>query len=194
MARPREFDIDQALDAAMGAFWDRGYEATSMADLMQAMGLKKGSIYKAFTDKHDLFMKALTRYLEGMHQGLRQALASADSPREGIRTWLQMGVQMCCGQDMQRGCLALNSAVELGPHDDEVAKLLRGEHERIIGLLTTTIERGQALGEFRTDLPAEQLAKSLHVFGAGMLATSKAVDQNEIDSTEMAEFALGLLS
>jgi TetR/AcrR family transcriptional repressor of nem operon len=186
--------MDQALDAAMGAFWTQGYEATSMTDLMQAMDLKKGSIYKAFADKHDLFMKALARYLEGMHQGLRQMLEGADSPREGIRAWLQMCVQMCQGQEIQRGCLALNAAVELGPHDKEVAALLKRKHRQIIKLLTATIERGQTLGEFRTDLPAEQLAKSLQVFGAGMLATSKALTQDEVDAAEMSEFALGLLS
>lgn len=194
MARPREFDMDQALDAAMGAFWTKGYEATSMTDLMQAMDLKKGSIYKAFADKHDLFMKALARYLEGMYQGLRQTLEGADSPREGIRAWLQMGVQMCQGQEVQRGCLALNAAVELGPHDKEVAALLKQKHQQIIELLTATIERGQVLGEFRADLPAEQLAKSLHVFGAGMLATSKALTQDEVGAAQMSEFALGLLS
>lgn len=194
MARPREFDIDQALDAAMGAFWTRGYEATSMADLMEVMDLKKGSIYKAFVDKHDLFMKALERYIDGMHHGMRQALEGAASPQEGIRTWLSMGVELCEGHQMQRGCLALNTAVELGPHDEEVAKLLKQARGRMIGMLVATIEQGQALGEFRTDLPAEQLAKSLQVFGAGMLATSKVVTQDEVDLHEMAEFALGLLS
>ena len=59
MARPREFDISDALDRAMEAFWRHGYEATSMADLMEAMSLQKGSIYKAFNDKHSLFMAAL---------------------------------------------------------------------------------------------------------------------------------------
>ena len=95
---------------------------------------------------------------------------------------------------MQRGCMALNLAFELGPHDQEVAKLLRQEHERIIGLLTAAIEWGQGLGEFRTDLPAEKLAKNLHVFGAGMLVTSKAVAQEEVDASEIVEFALRLLS
>jgi TetR/AcrR family transcriptional repressor of nem operon len=194
MARPREFDIDQVLDAAIAAFWTQGYEATSMTDLMEVMDLKKGSIYKAFVDKHDLFMKALQRYLDGMHQGMRQALEGAASPWEGIRAWLQMGVEMCEGQEIQRGCLALNSAVELGPHDEEVAKLLKRGHGRMIGLLISTIKRGQALGEFRTDLTAEQLARGLHVFGAGMLTTSKALHQDELDSTELAEFVLGLLT
>ena len=63
MARPREFDIDHVLNAAMHAFWQRGYEATSLADLMEATGLQKGSLYKAFGDKHSLFMQALNRYL-----------------------------------------------------------------------------------------------------------------------------------
>ena len=62
MARPHEFDMDVALDATMSAFWTKGYDATSMTDLVRATGLQKGSIYKAFDDKHDLFMKSLTRY------------------------------------------------------------------------------------------------------------------------------------
>mgnify|MGYP003979338685 FL=1 len=77
-----------------------------------------------------------------------------------------MGVEMCQGQSMQRGCMALNFAVE----------------------------RGQGLGEFCTDLPAEKLVKNLHVFGAGMLVTAKAVAQEEADASEIAEFALRLLS
>jgi AcrR family transcriptional regulator len=117
MARPREFDIDQVLDAAMNTFWTKGYEATSMADLMEAMNLKKGSIYKAFEDKHDLFCKALERYLEGMDKQMREMVETATSPRAGIETWLQKGVEMCQGQGVKRGCLALNTAVELGPHD-----------------------------------------------------------------------------
>jgi TetR/AcrR family transcriptional repressor of nem operon len=94
MARPREFDIDQVLDAAINTFWTKGYEATSMADLMEAMNLKKGSIYKAFEDKHDLFCKALERYLEGMDKQMREMVETATSPRAGIEKWLQKGVEM----------------------------------------------------------------------------------------------------
>ena len=62
MARPREFDVDEALQAATEVFWDRGFEATSLADLMEATGLHKGSIYKAFGSKHEFFTRALTQY------------------------------------------------------------------------------------------------------------------------------------
>ena len=75
----------------MSAFWTRGYDATSMADLMEAMDLRKGSIYKAFADKHDLFMQALTRYLDRLHETMRAALESSESPVEGLRLRLSEG-------------------------------------------------------------------------------------------------------
>ena len=85
MARPREFDIDEALDAAMGVFWERGYEATSMVNLMDATGLHKGSIYKAFEDKHDLFLQALRRYLNNVYQMFHSTLTAAKTPMEGFQ-------------------------------------------------------------------------------------------------------------
>src|ERR687891_349404 len=93
MARPREFDIDEALEAAMGAFWVRGYEATSLADLMQAMGLQKGSIYKAFGDKHALFLCALQRYLDQMYEAQRAMLTGATSPRVALQAWLDQLIE-----------------------------------------------------------------------------------------------------
>ncbi|MGY8826566.1 MAG: TetR/AcrR family transcriptional regulator [Candidatus Latescibacterota bacterium] len=193
MARPREFDIDQVLDAAINTFWTKGYEATSMADLMEAMNLKKGSIYKAFEDKHDLFCKALERYLEGMDKQMREMVETATSPRAGIEKWLQKGVEMCQGQGVKRGCLALNTAVELGPHDCQVAEILKGHHKRMIRMLSETIARGQEQGQFRNNLAADQLAQMLLIFGAGMLTTSKAFS-DEIDLEQQAEMALGLLT
>jgi TetR/AcrR family transcriptional repressor of nem operon len=192
MARPREFDMEKALDAAMSAFWTCGYDATSMADLMEAMDLRKGSIYKAFADKHDLFMQALTRYLDGMYDTMRQGFESAESPVEGLRVWLSYVSQICQGEDIHRGCLALNAAVELGPHDEAVAGLLKRHFARVSRLLTQIIERGQQADEFRRDLPAPQLTKALSIFAAGMLTTSKVLG-DEIDPEEMSAFALNML-
>jgi TetR/AcrR family transcriptional repressor of nem operon len=98
MARPREFDMDEALDAAIGTFWTQGYEATSMTDLMEATGLHKGSLYKAFDDKHDLFMKSLSRYLDNHWETMQAILGEARSPLEGVRAWLQGVAHLCCGQ------------------------------------------------------------------------------------------------
>ena len=186
MARPREFDMDQTLDAALGVFWTHGYEATSMSDLMEATGLHKGSLYKAFDDKHDLFMKSLARYLDGAWAMSHATLTEAESSLDGLRAWLQGIVRLCCDQAIQRGCLAMNTAIELGPHDAEVAAVLRGHHARVSELLTKTIERGQQAGQIRSDLTADRLAKSLFVFSAGLLGASKVLSE-AIDTSEMVD-------
>ena len=193
MARPREFDMDEALDAAMGTFWTKGYEATSMTDLVEATGLHKGSIYKAFEDKHDLFMKSLARYLEGAYEKMQGALNEAESPLDGLRAWLQGINKLCRDQPVQRGCLAMNTAVELGPHDPEVSGLLQRHHERASRLLIEIIEKGQRSDQIRNDLTADQLAKSLFVFGAGLLGTSKVL-RERLDAEEMVNSALLLVA
>ena len=192
MARPREFDMDETLDAAVSTFWTRGYESTSMADIVEATGVQKGSLYKAFDDKHDLFMQSLTRYLEGADVAMRIALSEGETPIDHLRAWLGSVVLMCSGQDMQRGCMAMNTAVELGPHDEKVATLLKTHHARASRLLTETIAAGQQAGELRDDLSAEQLSKTLFTFGAGLLGTSKCL-QDTIDPAQMVDAALTLV-
>ena len=158
MARLREFDTEAALDSAMQAFWLRGYEATSLADLMTATGLKKGSIYKAFKDKHSLFMLALRRYLDESNVCHRQHLEDVLSPKEGISQWMHSIIDKRGREQPRRGCLMLNSLVELAPHDDEVSQLLITHFGYVQGLLSRAIAKGQSLGEFRTDISAEELS------------------------------------
>src|SRR5690606_26441621 len=104
MGRPREFDPDAALDAAMAAFWDRGYEATSMADLMAVMGLQKGSIYKAFGDKRQLYLAALRRYLERASQQIADRLRASPTALGALEEWLASSVSgRCTGDAATRG-------------------------------------------------------------------------------------------
>ena len=193
MARPREFDVDLALDAAMGTFWTQGYEATSMTDLVEATGLQKGSLYKAFADKHDIFMQSLSRYLEGAYEKMSEVLSGTPTPVDGLRGWLLGVVMLCRDQRVQRGCFAMNTAVELGPHDTEARALIQRHHARASSLLTETIVRGQQSGQIRTDLSADQLSNSLFVFSAGMLGTTKVLGDT-IDTEEMIEAALAMIA
>ncbi len=85
VGRPREFDVEQVLDAAMKAFWANGYESTSLADLVSVTGLHKGSLYQAFGDKHSLFIQTLNRYLQNIRHHKNQILMQADTPLGGIR-------------------------------------------------------------------------------------------------------------
>ena len=192
MGRTREFDMDQALDAAISTFWTQGYEATSMADLMEATGLHKGSLYKAFEDKHDIFMKSLERYLDGAYEHMQSVLAASESPLAGLRAWLNGVVLLCLDQPVRRGCLALNAAVELGPHDADVTALLQNHHTRASKLLIATISSGQRSGEIRTDLGSDQVAKALFIFSAGLLSASKVLSES-VDPEEMVDSALAMV-
>lgn len=173
MARLREFDTEVVLDAAMQAFWLRGYEATSLADLMLATGLKKGSIYKAFTDKHSLFMLALRRYIDQGHVCHRQHLEEAASPKEGISEWMHSIIDQRGNDEPRRGCFMLNSLVELAPHDEEVNQLLTTHLGYVQASLTRAIAQGQTLGEFRTDIPAEELSDLALNLLHGLVTRSK---------------------
>lgn len=158
MGRLREFDLDKALNAAMETFWYQGYEATSLADLMTATGLQKGSIYKAFKDKHSLFLQALERYLEQAYQFHEMQLTQGDFPKERLRYWLQRTLEVYGNYSDNRGCFGVNSVVELAPHDEKVKQLVHYNNYRLQRLLKQTIAEGQARGELRQDLDASDLA------------------------------------
>lgn len=144
MGRPREFDEDEVLERVMSLFWAQGYEATTMSHLLQATGLAKGSLYQAFGDKERLFLKALRRYLERGRQDLRNCLSRADSGYEGLRSWLLENARPTLAQGVRTGCMAVNSAVELAPHNAEVRKILRDHERSMEKLYEECIARGVA--------------------------------------------------
>src|SRR5262245_12280960 len=188
MARPRTFEIDEALDSAIEVFWDRGYEASSMADLMAAMGLQKGSIYKAWKDKRALFLAALRRYLDQGYERLH-ALAEGE-PRAAFEGLFAHFASSCSRS--KRGCFAMNTVVELGPHDARVGKLLAAHRARVVDLLADVIRRGQAARVFRTDRPARDLAQFVFLVISGMLTRARETLSAE-EARRAAELALDTL-
>lgn len=170
--RPREFDPDVVLEKAMEAFWERGYESTSIADLLEVTGLQKGSLYKAFGDKHSLYLASLRRYLTAGHERAREALQTTGSAREALANWYEC-MTSDCSRDGSRGCFGINAMVELGDQDEQVASLVDVHLKLLNGLLESVVERGQSRGEFRRDVPAPELADFLGVFLAGLNARSR---------------------
>ncbi len=180
MGRPREFDMDQALSSAMSAFWDHGYEATSVSDLMEAMDLQKGSIYKAFGDKHGLYIASLQHYLEQAYQSDRAALQNPDDPKEAIRKWLMNDVVPCCKQSFKRGCLMINAISELSHKDKDVEEITKDHLNKLTLLLKEAIQKGQSLGNIRRDVKASEIAKLIIVNLIGMITLTKCnTSQNE---------------
>lgn len=121
VGRPREFDMDEVLDAAVDVFRTRGYSATSIADLGTATGLTAGSLYKAFPDKRAIFESALDRYLDQRNAALARWLASAKTGREKVLAMLLSYAEVSYGKNGRRGCLILKGLTEVDTFDAQLA-------------------------------------------------------------------------
>ncbi|WP_328760472.1 TetR/AcrR family transcriptional regulator [Streptomyces sp. NBC_00271] len=172
MARPREFDRDQAIDRAMGLFWSRGYGATSLQDLTAELGIGSGSLYAAFGSKEKLYALALERYCSHNSGALIAELESAADVRSALRAALAaMAEADLC--DPERGCFLVNAATERSADPatvDRVGGTLRLVESSIAGAL----ERGQARGELSADKDPAGLARFLTTFIQGMRLMGKA--------------------
>ena len=172
VGRPREFDEEAALEAAMDAFWANGYEATSMADLCDCTGLHKGSLYQAFGDKHTLFMDALTHYANSEFHATTAVLSESNSPLENLRAVVNRVCEDAAGE---KGCLMINSMVELAPHDPAVKAALQGFGEQRMQAITEMIASAQASGEISVTREPHKLARQLMMTMAGGAAMVKGL-------------------
>jgi TetR/AcrR family transcriptional regulator, transcriptional repressor for nem operon len=124
MARPREFDEAAALDAAIQRFWLRGYEATSVRDLADEMGIVGASLYNAFGNKRMLFERSLNRYLDQTFRERIGRLEHSLPPRDAIVAFLREIIKRSLNDEQRLGCLLVNSALETTPHDRELQQIL----------------------------------------------------------------------
>ncbi|MGI9257352.1 MAG: TetR/AcrR family transcriptional regulator [Gammaproteobacteria bacterium] len=180
VGRPREFDTEMALDAAMQVFWAKGYEATTLMDLMAATGLHKGSLYQAFGDKHALFIQALKRYLHEMDRMEAEELRHAKTPMEGLRNVAHTMIDFIDNEgDVPRGCMLMNAISEMAPHDSEVHKLLEDHVNQMRSTVTNALASAQASGEISAERPPEVLAGMLMTFVSGLSSTMKGYISRE---------------
>ncbi|KAA5826840.1 TetR/AcrR family transcriptional regulator [Saccharopolyspora hirsuta] len=197
MARPRLFDEDRALEAAMRTFWANGYEATSTQDLCEATGLGRSSIYNTFSSKHDLFMRALVRYIDATTTRQLAILDDVErSELERIRALFAVIVESELENRRDGrsfGCLTVNSVVELAGRDPEAAQVLDRDGERRLGALRMVIEAGQRSGSITSTRDAGALAGFVNAVIGGMrIAGQAGADQAVLES--IAETALDALT
>ncbi|HEX4250748.1 MAG TPA: TetR/AcrR family transcriptional regulator [Pseudonocardia sp.] len=156
MGRKRGFDLGDVLEVVRDQFWDHGYEGTSTYDLMDATGLGKGSIYKAFGNKHDLYLRALTEYSEGLVTQARAALSpeAGGSPRARVENYLTAIARSFSAQSPRRGCFLTKGTVDLADNDEPVAEVARNAFARIATSFAEAVEAGQSAGEIAPDVDA----------------------------------------
>jgi TetR/AcrR family transcriptional regulator, transcriptional repressor for nem operon len=161
LARPRAFDDDEVLDVAVDCFWRRGLGATSVRDLAAEMGINGPSLYNAFGDKHTLFARALERYAErSMRSAIRRS-ESGRAPKDAIREFFRILVRKSVTDPDHRGCLIVNSALEVSPHDTELAAVIASYLEEIEAFFRRCLVRGQEDGEINDNIEPGDAARLL---------------------------------
>ncbi|MFB9924436.1 TetR/AcrR family transcriptional regulator [Amycolatopsis halotolerans] len=171
MARPRTFDEKQVLTAVRDQFWDAGYAATSLEDLMRVSGLGKGSLYAAFGDKRQLFLRALRSYTEDSHEALRKALSEPPRALDALRLLLDAPIDDPTGT--RRGCLMANSTCELGNADPEVLAHAHRTYETSTALIGDCVARAQREGDLPSGADPIALARALLAAQQGLVFMSR---------------------
>jgi len=140
MARPKAFEPGEILDRATALFWRKGYEATSVNDLVKALGVNRGSLYATFKDKHALFLAALERYDEREIAATVRHLRNTPGPgRDRIQSLFDNVIRGVEERGDRRGCLVCNTAVEVGTADPEIARRVSASHERLTGAFSVAL-------------------------------------------------------
>ncbi|WP_406147692.1 TetR/AcrR family transcriptional regulator [Streptomyces sp. NBC_01012] len=193
MARTKEFDPEAALQAALELFWRRGYEATSMADLVEHLGIGRASIYATFGNKHELYLKAVDRYSEGRDPLLLAELSQPGPALPAVRAVVRrFASEATSPGGGPIGCLITNTASELAPHDPDAARRVEVSWEHIETLLHSALVRAQAQGELPESRDPRALARMLLVLLQGVRVVGKA-SSDTARVRDAAEQALTLL-
>jgi TetR/AcrR family transcriptional repressor of nem operon len=194
MGRPRLFDIDGAVANAVTVFWESGYGATTPAELLDALGVGKGSFYNAFESKHALFQKALRRYGNDRVAGLSRSFAdSGPGPvSQRIKRYLERLAAPENEKALRRGCFAANTAAELGRRDPVAGKIVRGTFERMESVLESTLVEWQKRGELDGALDPKAVASLLLAAVIGITVLAK-VDSSAARTKRIARAFAALL-
>ncbi|MGW2059355.1 TetR/AcrR family transcriptional regulator [Streptomyces sp. NBC_00121] len=161
MARPRSFDEKQVLQDAREQFWNQGYSATSMEDLMSATGLGKGSLYGAFGDKRQLFLRTLDDYRNEQLDSVRQILTGPGSGLERLGRLLDGAADGYANDARRRGCFLANSTSELHGQESEVVSRARATYQEIQDLLAACAKDAQREGDLATDADPQEVGNLL---------------------------------
>lgn len=175
MPRKKEFDVDTVLNKAMQAFWARGYEGTSLKDLLSCMQIQRASLYSTFGDKHSLFLDTLRRYDVLYSQTEAARRAKMPSPRQAIIGLFQDLVTKVVEHGQCNGCFLVNTALELSPHDPAAAEIVRKAFIYIERkFFRKMIEKGRALGEIDKSIMPAPTSRALLGLLIGMAVLSRS--------------------
>ena len=191
--RPRSFDKDDALKKAMYVFWEKGYEGTTMADLIQSIGMKAPSIYAAFGNKDAIFKEVVQSYLPIVVNGQLKALNSSPKIYDAVEATLKACVSLYTGKDNPHTCLVMTGAINTAPEHTEHVETLRALREDYKGAWKKRFEMAEADQQLADEANPNELAEYFTTLIQGM--TIKAKDGASDDSlSSTSKLALKTLS
>jgi TetR/AcrR family transcriptional repressor of nem operon len=176
----KAFDVDQVLNKAMDAFWARGYEATSMQDLVASTGVNRASLYATYGDKHTLFLKALRMYDQRQRHAQLTHLEAGPSPKAAIRQLFEAFANSVVEDGVNKGCFMTNTALELAARDREARQVVAAAQEQLEQFFGRMVKAGQRLGEISPDLHPGTTASGLLATLLGLLVLVRSRPHRKI--------------
>ena len=174
MARTKDFDENAVLEKAMNLFWHKGYNGTSMQDLVDGLGISRSSMYDTFGDKHTLFIRSLENYKKSAMDGMKAIVDDTASAKAAIRKMFESTVADLLTDSQHKGCFMVNAAVEMAPHDQEINKMLCENDRQLEKYFNDAIKKGQSTGEISNRQDSHALAQFILNNIKGVRVTAKS--------------------
>jgi len=169
----KSFDTDQAIDRATQVFWAKGYEATSLADLMNAMGINKGSFYNAFGSKKKLFTESLLKYDREQRKQFFADLSAMNDPVTAITKIFDELVGQSLSDKELKGCFLVNTALDLPNHDKDTKGTVTRGFKEVVSFFKAQIELGQTSGVIPSEINPDITSKGLFALLVGLRVLSR---------------------
>jgi TetR/AcrR family transcriptional repressor of nem operon len=180
MARTKDFDENEVLTKAIELFWYKGYNGTSMQDLVDGLGISRSSLYDTYTDKHTLFVKALESYQNSAAGKIQEIINNSGSAKDTVKKLLAFATNELLGDKQQKGCFMVNAEVEVAPHDAEVNNLVCKNDQQMEEAFYQVIKKGQDSGEISNQQDARALSRFIFNAVKGMRVTAKSTTDKSI--------------
>ncbi|TDI80672.1 MAG: TetR/AcrR family transcriptional regulator [Bacteroidetes bacterium] len=158
MPRTEVFDREEVLEKAKNIFWFKGYNGTSMQDLVDATGLNRSSIYNSFGNKMELYLQTLKKYQGDISDLFDKANKQERNAIETIGLIFLYVLEDILEDTEEKGCMLINCRTEMGNHDNQLHELLEADQERLLGIFQNLVSQGQAEGSILTGEKSELLA------------------------------------
>ena len=193
MARPKEFEREEALQKALYIFWEKGYEATTLLELLERMSISRSSLYNTFGDKQALFREALNLYLQEFGARRIALLRTATLAKQGIATYFYDHIEVALADTYPGGCFVTNTAATLKTADEQIVDSITQGTDQLEAAFYGLLQRGQETGEIARDKDIQALARLFVGIAYGINVVAR-VSPNRERLEDMANAAIQTMS